>query len=163
MESNTCVMCSASIPTLFQYFFYDHIPTFFYTFTLLVQPSIDCFLPLPRLVSGFSTALAPVSRSVAGTSYSVTNTPMVSQQTPSFSQIESLVQSCVNGIADGFACTLQYRSPSHFFHCRRCAAPYWCDPQTQHLLRGEAAPAHWLEAGGQWRTLCKVTQCIQRV
>ena len=27
-----CVMCSTSIPTLFQYFFYDHIPTFLYIF-----------------------------------------------------------------------------------------------------------------------------------
>ena len=27
-----CVMCSTSVPTLFQYFFYDHIPTFLYIF-----------------------------------------------------------------------------------------------------------------------------------
>ena len=25
-------MCSTSVPTLFQYFFYDHIPTFLYIF-----------------------------------------------------------------------------------------------------------------------------------
>ena len=54
---------------------------------------------------------------------------------------------------DLIALILQYCSPSHFFHCRRCAAPCWCDPQTQHLLQGEAASAHWLEAGGQWQTV----------
>ena len=27
-----CVMCSTSVPTLFQYFFYDHIRTFLYIF-----------------------------------------------------------------------------------------------------------------------------------
>ena len=27
-----CVMCSTSVPTLFQYFFYDHIPTCLYIF-----------------------------------------------------------------------------------------------------------------------------------
>ena len=27
-----CVMCSTSVPTLFQYFIYDHIPTFLYIF-----------------------------------------------------------------------------------------------------------------------------------
>ena len=31
-RSNMCVMCSTSVPTLFQYFFYDHIPTFLYIF-----------------------------------------------------------------------------------------------------------------------------------
>ena len=31
-RSNMCVMCSKSVPTLFQYFFYDHIPTFLYIF-----------------------------------------------------------------------------------------------------------------------------------
>ena len=32
MRSKGCVLCSYSIPTLFQYFFYDHIPTFLYIF-----------------------------------------------------------------------------------------------------------------------------------
>ena len=27
-----CVMCNTSVPTLFQYFFYDHIPIFLYIF-----------------------------------------------------------------------------------------------------------------------------------
>ena len=31
-RSNMCVMCSKSVPTLFQYFFYDHILTFLYIF-----------------------------------------------------------------------------------------------------------------------------------
>ena len=31
-RSNMCVMCGTSVPTLFQYFFYDHIPTFLYIF-----------------------------------------------------------------------------------------------------------------------------------
>ena len=31
-----CVMCSTSVPTLFQYFFYDHIPTFLYIFHEMV-------------------------------------------------------------------------------------------------------------------------------
>ena len=27
-----CVKCSTSVPTLFKYFFYDHIPIFLYIF-----------------------------------------------------------------------------------------------------------------------------------
>ena len=34
-----CVMCSTSVPTLFQYFFYDRIPTFLYIL-------MKCFLLL---------------------------------------------------------------------------------------------------------------------
>ena len=46
MGSKTCVMCSASIPTLFQYFFYDHIyPCIllhFYEIFLLLYLIIIC-------------------------------------------------------------------------------------------------------------------------
>ena len=44
MESKTCVMCSASIPTLFQYFLYDHIPTFFYIFIKNVYFYYSCIM-----------------------------------------------------------------------------------------------------------------------
>ena len=35
-----CVMCSTSVPTLFQYFFYDHIPIFLYIFHEMFFTSI---------------------------------------------------------------------------------------------------------------------------
>ena len=54
-RSNMCVMCSTSVPTLFQYFFYDHISTFLYIL-------MKCFLLLVcMLFSCFSTPQACVS------------------------------------------------------------------------------------------------------
>ena len=41
-----CVMCSTSVPTLFQYFFYDHIPTFLYIFDEMFF--ITCFYSVGR-------------------------------------------------------------------------------------------------------------------
>ena len=42
-----CVMCSTSVPTLFQYFFYDHIPTFLYIFhEMFFITCIIMFVPL---------------------------------------------------------------------------------------------------------------------
>ena len=43
-----CVMCSTSVPTLFQYFFYDHIPTFLYTFHEMFF--ITCDIMITELV-----------------------------------------------------------------------------------------------------------------
>ena len=44
-----CVMCSTSVPTLFQYFFYDHIPTFLYIFHEMFF--ITCYIMCSGIVN----------------------------------------------------------------------------------------------------------------
>ena len=60
-RSNMCVMCSTSVPTLFQYFFYDHIPTFLYIFhemffitCIIIAPDGDTLSLNLGLSSSFS-------------------------------------------------------------------------------------------------------------
>ena len=44
-----CVMCSTSVPTLFQYFFYDHIPTFLYIFHEMFFITCICMVSLTEI------------------------------------------------------------------------------------------------------------------
>ena len=71
-----CVMCSTSVPTLFQYFFYDHIPTFLYIplhfhemFLLLVCMLFSCFCTPQISVSVFCNWILTVSHSSASVHY----------------------------------------------------------------------------------------------
>ena len=59
-RSNMCVMCSTSVPTLFQHFFYDHIPTFLYIlmnmfFTTVLLSKRATFLVLKVFIAGVNS------------------------------------------------------------------------------------------------------------